>query len=91
MSYFQSVTNLTSLDALWFKAGTGDDQKCIPIHVLTSKLRLPICCVFPAVHTGRDFVNSFLHIRKMTIFQSLKDKIGELTNMIDFGDFSHSL
>ena len=26
ISLYQSVTNLTLLDALWFKTGTGDDQ-----------------------------------------------------------------
>ena len=40
ISLYQSVTNLTFLDALWFKTGTGDDQRYIPIHVLASELVL---------------------------------------------------
>ena len=42
ISLYQSVTNLTFLDALWFKTGTGDDQKYIPIHVLASELVLTL-------------------------------------------------
>ena len=44
ISLYQSVTNLTFLDALWFKTGTGDDQRYIPIDVLAPKLGLLICC-----------------------------------------------
>ena len=43
ISLYQSVTNLTFLDALWFKTGTGDDQRYIPIHVLASELVLTLC------------------------------------------------
>ena len=39
-SLYQSVTNLTFLDAVWFKTGTGDDQRYIPINVLASELVL---------------------------------------------------
>ena len=34
ISLYQSVTNLIFLDALWFKTGTGDDQRYIPLYVL---------------------------------------------------------
>ena len=37
--------------------------------------------------TGYDLVS----IKKMTTFQTNKKKIDEMTNMIDFGDFPHSL
>ena len=89
---YQSVTNLTFLDALWSTTGTGDDQRYIPIHVLASESGLPIwCCLLPAMHAGCDSVSSFSHIRKMTTLQTLNNKIDELINMIDFGDFPHSL
>ena len=87
ISLYQSVTNLTFLDAFWFKPGTGDDQGYIPIHVLASELELPICCLLPAMHAGCNLVS----IRKMTTFQTLKNKIDKMTNMINFGDFPHSL
>ena len=90
ISLYQSVTNLTFLDALWFKIGIGDDQRYIPTHVLASELGLPICCWLSAMHAVCDSVNSFSHIRKITTFQTLKNKIDELTNMIDFRDFLHS-
>ena len=91
ISLYQSVTNLTFLEALWFKIGTGDVQRYIPKHVLASELGLPIGCLLPAMHAGCDSVSSFSHIRKMTTFQTLKNKIEELTNMINLGDFTHSL
>ena len=40
ISLYQSVTNLTFLDAVWFKTGTGDDQRYIPINALASELVL---------------------------------------------------
>ena len=60
----------------------------IPIHALASEIGLSICCLLPAMHAGCDSVSSFSY---MTAFQTLKNKIDELTNMIDFGDFPHSL
>ena len=38
ISLYQSVTNLTFLNALWLKTGTGDDQRYIPINVLALML-----------------------------------------------------
>ena len=91
ISLYQSVTNLAFLDALWFKTGTGDDQRYIPIHVLASELGLPICCLLPAMHEGCALVSSFSHSRKMTTFQVFKNKIEELRNMFDFGDYPHAI
>ena len=73
----------------WFKAGTCNDQRYIPIHVVASELGLPIHWLLPAMHAGWNSGSSFPHIRKMTTFQTLKRKIDELTNMIDFGDSPH--
>ena len=47
-----------------------------------------ICCLLPAMLAGCDSVSSFSHIRKMTAFQTLKNKIDDLTNMFD--DLPHS-
>ena len=38
ISLFQNVTNLTFLDGIWFKTGTGDDQRYISVHLLLSEL-----------------------------------------------------
>ena len=86
---YQSFTNLTFLDLLWFTAGTGDDQRYIPIHVVASKSGLSIGFLLPAMHAVLECysVSSFSHIKKVTIFRTLKNKIDELTNMIDFGKF----
>ena len=91
ISLYQSVTNLTFLDALWFRIGNGDDQRYIPIHALASEIGLPICCLHPAMHAVCGSVNNFSYIRKMTTFQTLKNKIDKLTNMIDFDYFPDSL
>ena len=40
ISLYESVTNLTFLDAIWFKPGAEDDQRYIPIHLLASELGL---------------------------------------------------
>ena len=56
------------------------------IHLLVSELGLPICCLLLAMR-GCDSVSTFSHIEKIAIFQTLKNKIDELTDMIDFGEF----
>ena len=63
-SLYQSVTKLTFLDAVWFKTGTGDDGRYIPIHLLALELGLPICFLLPAMHviSGCDSVSTFSHM-----------------------------
>ena len=70
ISLYQSVTNLTFLDALWFKSGTGDDQRYTPMHVLALELGLQICCLLPLMHAVYDPISSFSHIGKMQTFQT---------------------
>ena len=36
--------------------------------------------------SGCDTISSFSHIGKITTFQTLKDKINKLTDLIDFGE-----
>ena len=68
ISLYESLTNLTFLDAICFK--TGADQRRSEIyaltHLLASKLGLPICCLLLAMRamSGCDSVNTFLHIEK---------------------------
>ena len=38
--------------------------------------------------SGRDFISTFLHIENIVSFQTLTNKIDELTNMIGFGEFT---
>ena len=74
---------------------TGNDRKYIPVHLVASKLGLPIRCLLHAMHTISrcNSVNSFLHTEKITTFQTLKHKLDEPTgNVINFVEFrSHSL
>ena len=86
ISLYQGVTDFTLLNALWFKTGTSDD-----IYALASEIGLPICCLLPAIHAGCGSVSSFSYVRKMTAFQTWKNKIDGLANMIDLDDFSHTL
>ena len=54
-------------------------------------LGISVCCFLPAMHAGCDSISSFPRIRKMTIFQTLKTKIDELTNMISLTLFRKSV
>ena len=74
ISLYQTVTNLTFLDAIWFKLVMVMDQRYIPIHLLASELGLPICCLLPAIHA-------------ISGWQHSKHKIDQLTDMIKFGEF----
>ena len=60
-----------------------------PTHLLASELGLPICCLLLAMRamSGCDSVSTFSHIEKIATFQTLKNKIDKLTDMIDFGEF----
>ena len=59
-----------------------------PIHLLASELGLLICCLLLRMceMSGCDSVSTFSHIEKIATFQTLKNKIDELTDMIDFGE-----
>ena len=71
---YGSVTSLIFLDVIWFKTGTSDDYRYIPIQVLASVFGLSICCLLPAIHTVSEcnFISSFSHILKVATFQILK-------------------
>ena len=61
ISLYQSVTNLTFLDTIQLKTGTGEDQRCISIHALDSELGLPIGSAMHAV-SGCNSVSTFSRI-----------------------------
>ena len=44
------MRNLTFLDIIRFKSGTGDDERFIPMRVLASELGLPISSLLPAIN-----------------------------------------
>ena len=60
-----------------------------PIHLSASELGLLICCLLLALRaiSECDSVSTFSHTEKIAIFQTLKNKIDELTDLIDFGEF----
>ena len=64
-------------------------QRYIPIHLVASELKLPICCLLPVMHAilGCNSGSSFSLIGNITAFQTLKQKIDKLTDMTDFGEF----
>ena len=59
--YFVECFKSNGLIELWFRAGTGETTRYIPLHVLASKLGQPLCEVLPAVHalTGCDVTSKF--------------------------------
>ena len=88
ISLYQYATNLTSLDSMWFKTGTGNEQRFLPIHTLASQHGLSICRLLPAIHsiTGCDSVSSLSRIGKKKAFQILVKKIDDLKDMSNFGE-----
>ena len=63
----------------------------VSLRLVTSKLGLPICYLFPAMYaiSRCDSISSFSQTGNMTTFQTLKNKQNQLklTDMIDFGEF----
>ena len=57
-----------------------------PYTGISFRSRITNMFLLPAMHAGCDSVSSFSHIRKMAAFYTLKNKMDELTNMIDCGD-----
>ena len=74
ISLYESFTNVTFLDAIWFKTGAEDGQRYTSI--LASELGLPICCLLLATRavSGCEYVCTFSHIEKIVTFQTLKKK-----------------
>ena len=60
-----------------------------PTHLLASELSLPICCLLLAVRaiSECDSVSTLSHIGKIATFQTLKNKINKLTDMLDSSEF----
>ena len=63
----------------------------VSLHLVASKLGLPICCLLPAMYaiSRCDSISSFSLNGKIATFQTLNNKQNklELMNMIDFGKF----
>ena len=61
---------------------TGDDQSFVSAYLVASELGSPICCLLSVMHAilGCNSVNSFPHTGKITTFQTLKNKLDELTD-----------
>ena len=59
------------------------------MHLLASELGLLICCLLLEMRaiSECESVSTFSHIEKIATFQTLKNKIDELTDMIDLGEF----
>lgn len=79
---------LSSLHHFWFKTGSGQKQRFLPIHDVNTKLGGTITKMLPAFHsiTGCDSVSSFSGIGKRTAFNVLKQKKEQLLDLLDFGD-----
>ena len=75
------MRNLTFLDIIRFKSGTGDDERFIPMRLLASELGLPRCSLLPVINATSGY-NS----EKKNAFQTQKND--ELTDMIHFGKFT---
>ena len=60
-----------------------------PIHLLISESGLPICCMLLEMRAmcRCDSVRTFSRIEKIATFQTLKNKIDELADVIGFCEF----
>ena len=60
-----------------------------PIHLLISESGLPICCMLLEMRAMSrcDSVRTFSRIEKIATFQTLKNKIDELADVIGFCEF----
>ena len=60
-----------------------------PIHLLASELGLPMYCLLLAMRAMSrcDSGSTLLHIEKIATFQTLKNKINELADVVDFCKF----
>ena len=79
--WYLYITNflVTFLDAIWFYTGTGDDQRCIPVHLVASKLELPICRLLPAMHAISGVTPPVIcsQTGNITTFQTLKKQAAQ--------------
>ena len=69
---------------------TSNNKRYIPVHLVASELRLPICCLLPAIHTISrcNSVSSFSHTGKITTFQKIKKQIRRTDRyVINFAQF----
>ena len=82
--YFNSLRGSLSC---WFKTGTGNKNRFIPIHTICDRLGESLCNILPAFHclTGCDSVSSFACIGKKKAFQVLCKKKEKLEDPLIFG------
>lgn len=61
-------------DELWFRTGTKDKLRFIPIHTLSQKLGSELCKLLPSFHalTGCDTTSALIHIGKKKAWKALK-------------------
>ena len=78
----------TNLNEFWFKTGTADKRRYIPIHERVSTLGDTICRILPAFHciTGCDTTSSFAGIGKGKSYKVMLSNIDAILNMSEFGD-----
>ena len=59
-----------------------------PYTRISFRNRITRCCLLPRMHAECDFLSSFSYIRKITAFQTLKNKINKLISLALFSPSS---
>ena len=76
---------------MWFKTGTGQKRRYIPIHKIVESLGATASKMLPTFHsiTGCDSTSSFSGIGKKSAFTILKKYSNQLLDLLEFGEESN--
>ena len=85
---YQFKSSLITLDKLWLKTGTRDKKRYVAIHEMANHFRRSMLKSLPAFHaiTGCHSVSSFTRIGKKAALTTLISTLGNLMEILHFGD-----
>lgn len=75
-------------EELWFRTGTKDKLRFIPIHTLAQKLGPVLCKLLPCFHalTGCDSTSALINIGKKRAWKALKGNQTKYADLTHIGD-----
>ena len=84
----QFASSFQHVQEMWFKTGSGQNRRYIPIHQVVESLGATASKMLPTLHTitGCDSTSSLSGIGKKSAFSTLKKYSHLLLDLIDFGE-----